>query len=90
MTEREFPQFRGIPERFKEEGVKVSGNQLAKIGDAIIAEHDVQGLLKKGEPYVISDIFIEPDANQRGFTKEIELEEYPGQRFKPQRFKKAS
>jgi len=80
----------GVPERFKKEGVKVSGNELAKVGDVVVALHDIDnGLMKKGEQRRITVIHIEPKPNSRGFTKEIELEGMMGERFRPQRFRKA-
>ncbi len=85
------PRYRGVPERFKEEGVKVDGNELAKIGDVVVAQRDIEGgLIFKGEQRRITDIFIEPKTGSdgHGFTKEIALEGFPGARFNPQRFKK--
>ncbi|MBY0110766.1 hypothetical protein K2Y00_02065 [Patescibacteria group bacterium] len=90
MSEKGTRPLGGVPERFKEEGVKVSGNKLAKIGDMVIALHDIQGgLMYKGEQRKITAIHIEPKPHSRGFTKEIELEGMMGERFSPQRFRKA-
>ncbi|MEK9161045.1 MAG: hypothetical protein AAB440_03375 [Patescibacteria group bacterium] len=90
MSENGARPFGGVPERFKEEGVKVSGNTLAKIGDMVVALHDIKGgLMYKGEQRRITDIHIEPKPNSRGFTKVIELEGMIGEHFSPQRFRKA-
>ena len=90
MSETVDPRYGGVPERFKREGVKVAGNELAKIGDVVVALGDVGDLIHKGEQRKITAIHIEPrvDSDGRGFTKEIELEGFGGARFNPQRFRK--
>lgn len=80
-------EYRGVPERFKSEGVKISGNSLARIGEKIVAVSFVHGVIPKGTECTISSILIEPKPNSRGFTKRIRIKEYPGE-FPPQSFKK--
>ncbi len=81
-------QYGGVPERFKQEGIKVSGNSLARIGDFVEAISFVGGLVPRGTRSKILDILVEPNQNVRGFTKRIEIAAYPGQYLPPQRFKR--
>ena len=80
-------QFGGVPEKFKAEGIKGGDNILIKIDDSVIALRDMRGKICKGQIYKITDIFIEPRGNARGFSKEIELEGFPAEGFNPYRFK---
>jgi hypothetical protein len=88
MEEKLLTNFGGIPEKFKREGVFVHYGELVKIGETVETIRNVMGgVLPKGTKYTVKDIYIDPNGNNRGFTKRIELEGVEGL-FNPKRFKK--
>jgi hypothetical protein len=76
----------GHPERIKLEGVKVDGNQLAKIGDFVVAIADLGTTIKKGQCLKVLNIIIEPKGNERGFDKFLVFEGIDGD-YNPRKFK---
>jgi len=79
---------RGIPEKFKEEGVFAHYKELVRVGDIIEANCNVNnGEIPLGTKVKIADIIVNPMANIRGFEKRIKLEGYSGD-YNPKRFKK--
>ena len=79
-------EFGGLLERWKEQGIRVHGNGLAKIGMMLVAESTVQGKVPKGSTHRLTDISILPKPNQRGFTRMIKIEGYE-EWFNPKRFR---
>lgn len=76
----------GVPERMKQEGVFLHYQDLGKIGDEVETLSSVNGVLEKGQQFVIEEIIIEPYGDKRGFYKRIRLKGVDGE-FNPKKFK---
>jgi hypothetical protein len=80
--------FAGVPERFKEEGVRAHESKLVRVGDTVEAIRNVRnGEVPLGTRAKVIEIVIEPHDAKRGFAKRIKIEGYEGE-YNPQRFKK--
>lgn len=82
--------YRNVPERRRENGVRVHKLETVIIGDKVEAIRFVQGMISKGTRLKISDILVEPRGNQRGFEVRLVFSEFPGEDFNPKRFRKIS
>jgi hypothetical protein len=79
----------GVPERFRQEGIKAHYSELVRTGDIVEAIRDIGGgEISRGMKAKIIEVVVTPNLNgKRGFTKRIRLEGFEGD-FNPQRFKK--
>lgn len=83
-------KYRGVPEKFKSEGIFVRGMERVIPGDRVKAIRNVEGsieTLTRGFQYRVADLIVEPNGNVRGFEKRLKLEGYKGD-FNPKRFRK--
>ncbi len=86
----EMAKFGGVPERFKAEGIFVSGMDRVLPGDWVEAKRAVEGTietLEKGVLYQVASLIVEPNGNFRQFSKRLSLVGHQGD-FNPKRFKK--
>ncbi len=82
-------KFGGYPEKFRQEGVRVHGPDIVKVGDEVESIRFVMGIIPKGTRLKIADILITPNGNTRGFIKRLIFDEYEGE-FNPNRFIKVT
>jgi hypothetical protein len=54
--------FRGVPEKWKKEGIFVHGRETVCIGDTVEAIRNVKGVIVKGTRLIISNLLIFPNA----------------------------
>lgn len=76
----------GVPERMKQEGVFLHYQDLGKVGDEVEAISNVNGVLEKGQRFVVDEVIVEPYGDKRGFYKRIKLKGFESE-FNPKRFK---
>ncbi|NCP66816.1 hypothetical protein GW756_00720 [bacterium] len=82
-------QFGGVPERFKEHGLRVRNFRQVVPGDWVEAKRDVEGTietLKKGVSYQVVQLLVEANGNDRQFVKRLKLVGHKGD-FNPKRFR---
>ena len=80
-------RFRGVPQKWKEEGIFVHNRETVCIGDTVEAIRTVQGIIQKGTRLKIADLLVFPNWNDRGFKKRLKFNGIDGE-FNPQRFRK--
>ncbi len=78
-------EFGGVPERWKEEGIYVHGRELVKVGDEVEAIGDVLGVITRGTRLRVDELIVEPNGQQRGFTRRLGFVGIDGI-FNPKRF----
>ncbi|MDD4319153.1 MAG: hypothetical protein PHW10_02415 [Candidatus Peribacteraceae bacterium] len=80
--------YRHVPERLMADGIFVHKQERVRVGDEVETLRTVAGCIVKGTRLRIAGILVEPRGNQRGFSKRLQFEEFPGEDFNPKRFAK--